>query len=423
MKTNNSSIVKALALSVVIAFTSCKKKEEAEKKSTEKTSGYVVHTTVKVGNTSSSFLTHHDKMPSGKIDNSKGKSFQRFRGRMMHRNYFLAYNVNGGESDLSKIMFDAKGVAFEKSKLLTLANVYYGAIKDDKTAYTYDWNDKYNKLTVFDPSTMKAKGKIDLSKSFKDKDWLTSNFEGFVIRGSELFVSSRPINAKRNLVADTLVYHVIDLTTNKFKKSIFFPKSVAARRETENWIDEQGNIYIATTGNSILPHVKPNIMKIPAGQTDFDKNYDFRVVDKIPQGKSLPVQFLTSFTYYKNGKAYANASTSFPLELLEMVKKKPSFGQWTRADYQKALTILRTAANGQYIEIDLNSQTVKVLSDIPPISPLNGFIRVIDDKVYAVSSNTEENAVYEYDPATGKSKKVFDVTGGGAIRGFFKLEK
>jgi len=39
-----------------------------------------------------------------------------------------------------------------------------------------------------------------------------------------------------------------------------------------------------------------------------------------------------------------------------------------------------------------------------------------------VVSTPEENAVYEYDPATGTSKKAFDISAGGTVSGFFKLE-
>lgn len=413
-----------LILGVTIAFNSCKtKKEEANiepnSEVTEKKSGYVLRTQ----SGSANFVTYYDKIPSGDIDNSKGKSFQKFSDYIKYDNYFMSIDVNAGKN-LSKIMFNNKGEAFEKSKLSAIGGPWQGIVKDEKTAYTYDFNDASKKITVFDPSTMKNKGKIDISKADYDSiNWGSASLEGFVLRGDELFVSFRAFKRLIGLATNKLVYHIIDTKTNTFKKSISFPNVAGARREgAANWVDEKGNIYVAALGNKNLPHTKPTILKIPAGSSDFDKNYNFKPVDKT-KGAKVPIQIMNSFSYYKNGKAYANISTSFPSDLLLLFKEKPDFGAWTNADKLKALGILNKAANGQYVEIDLVAKTVKILEDIPGISPFNSMIEIEGDKIYMVASNTKDNAVYEHNPSTGKSKKLFNVTNGGAIKGFYKIGK
>ena len=246
-----------------------------------------------------------------------------------------------------------------------------------------------------------------------------------MVRGNDLFVCTRPLDATGRLYAsDSCIYNHIDLTTNTFQKSFFFPNADLARRNLENWVDEQGNIYIYQSGKINVPQtIKPSILKIPAGSTEFDPSYNFKYIDATGGvAQALPIQAGGGFNYYKNGKAYAIASTSFPPELLAFLAANGTdFSTWTPEDFQTALGILETAANGQYVEIDLVAQTVKLLTDIPSTSPFNGRTFIIDDKVYCVVSTPNENALYEYDPATGASRKAFDVSAGGTIGEFYKL--
>ena len=279
-------------------------------------------------------------------------------------------------------------------------------------------------MTVL-PSTMQNKGVIDMSNAFRAPQWTSSQYEAFIVRGNDLFVCTRPADATGRLyAADSTIMCHIDLVTNTFQKSFFFPNSDLTRRYTENWVDEQGNVYLLQSGKVAVPQVvRPSILKIPAGATEFDASYNFKFIDAAGgQAPTLPVQATQGFNYYKNGKAYAIASTSFPAELLAFLAQKGTdFSKWTPEDYQTAFGILETAANGQYVEIDLVDQTTKVLTDIPATSPFNGRTFIVDDKIYCVVSTPTENALYEYDPSNGTSKKVFDVGAGGTINGFYKL--
>lgn len=398
---------------------SCKK-DEADPV-TEKQTGFLLYTQAQDG---TDYVRYFENMPSGSVDNTQGKSFSSFVANIPFANYMITGNpndVNGG--GMVKIMADLNGQIIEKATLPTIGSTFWGIVRDANTAYADDRND--DNILIFDPSTMQSKGVIDMTNAFKAPQWTGLQYEGFVVRGNDLFVCTRPSDATGSLYAsDSTVYNHIDLTTNTFQKSIFFPNGDLARRNHENWVDESGNIYIVQSGKVGVPQtVKPSILKIPAGATDFDQSYNFKYIDAAGgQAPSLPLQAGGGFNYYKNGKAYAIASTSFPPELLAFLAQKGTdFSKWTPQDFATALGILEAAANGQYVEIDLVAQTTKVLTDIPSTSPYNGRTFIIDDKIYCIVSSPTENAVYEYDPATGASQKMFDVSAGGTIGALIKL--
>lgn len=404
-----------------LVFTACKKEETNP--ATEKQTGYLLYTQLTDGS-GTDYVQYFETLPSGTVDNTQGKSFTSFfSGGLAYDNYVVSLEVNGAGSGMSKVMANTDGEVFVKGTLPTVGSTAWGIVRDATTAYADDRND--NNILIFDPSTMQNKGIIDMSNAFRAPQWTSSQFEGFVVRGNDLFVCTRPLDATGSLYAsDSCIYNHIDLVTGTFQKSFFFPNADLARRNNQNWVDEQGNVYIYQSGKINVPQtVKPSILKIPAGATEFDPNYNFKFIDATGGAAlSLPVQAGGGFNYHKNGKAYAIASTSFPPELLAFLAVKgTNFSTWTPEDYQTAFGILETAANGQYVELDLVAQTAKVLTDIPSTSPFNGNTFIVDDKIYCVVSTPNENALYEYDPATGTSRKAFDVSAGGTIGSFVKL--
>ncbi|BDD09397.1 hypothetical protein FUAX_18290 [Fulvitalea axinellae] len=407
-------------LATAVLFTACSDdNDDPAPDSGIKTSGYVLYTQAETN-----YWKYYETMPEGTIDNTQGKSYANFRTRMKGENFIISSNITSSkDAGMDKMVVNADGQLEKVGQLPVIAPSYYGAIKDKNTAFIDDVND--NDITIFDPETMTPTGKIDMSKAYREDDWTNQIYESFVIRGNDMFVATRPYTQKNTLWAGSeLIYNHIDLRTNAFVKSIKFPDAVVVRRTEQNYVDEHGNIYIPTQGNSNIPNIKPNIVKIPAGQTDFDLNYDFKVVDAIsPAHAKMPIQVMGKFTYHKNGKAYANISTSFPQEILAIFKEKPDFSQWTPEDFQKAFALLRSSSIGQYVELDLEAQTVKILPDMPGSSPYDSYLTIIDDKVYCGVLNPSENvnALYEYDPATGTTKKAFDISQGGRISGFFKL--
>lgn len=384
-------------------------------------SGYILHTQTE-GSTPINYVSFFSELPSGSVDNTQGKTFAAFLIRMALGNILLSDDNSGANQGLSKISINSNNEVVEEIKLPTIGFAAWGIIKDATTAYVDDRND--DNITIFNPTTMQTTGVIDMSNIFKAPQWTGLQYEGFVIRGNDLFVGTRPDDGSGDTYAsDSSIYNHIDLTTNTYQKTIFFPGADLARRTTENWVDESGNIYIVTGGNITVPQtIRPTILKIPAGSTDFDPNYDFKYINAVGGAAlTLPIQSGGAFNYYKNGKAYAIASTTFsPALATFLAQVGTDFSTWTAANFQQAFGILFTAANGQYVELDMNAQTATILTDIPATSPFNGRTFIVDDKVYCVVSTTNESALYEYDPATGNTQKVFDVTGGGTITGFFK---
>ncbi|MEM0940739.1 MAG: hypothetical protein AAF600_15895 [Bacteroidota bacterium] len=389
---------------------------------TEKTSGYVLHTQV-TGETTSNFVQFFDEIPSGTVDNTQGKSFPNFSVSQIAENFIVSGNITGAQEGLSQIKFDLDGEAFESAFLPTTGNAGFTGLKDASNAYFDDRNSE--DIIIFNPSTMQSEGIIDMSSVYRGSQWTGVTWETFVVRDNDLFVWSRPAIAGSGsfYATDSAIVNHIDLTTGTYQSTSFFNGHGLSRRNTENWLDEQGNIFMAVTLANPGSGARPSILKIPVGSTEFDPSYEFFFVDAVGgEAASLLLQTASNFEYYKNGLAYCVVSTTFPSELEATIAEiglNPA--TWTQDDLNRVVAALFSAENGQLVEINVNDQTTSIIEGLPLVSGFASTINVIDDKLYFAAIGSELNALYEYDPNTGQSAKLFDVSAGGQIVGFHKI--
>ncbi|MEM6736948.1 MAG: hypothetical protein AAGC64_02360 [Bacteroidota bacterium] len=389
---------------------------------TEKTSGYVLHTQV-AGETISNFVQFFDEIPSGTVDNTQGKSFPSFSVSQISENFIVSGNVTGAQEGLSQIKFDLEGEAFESAFLPTTGTTGFTGLKDANSAYFDDRNSE--NIIVFDPSAMQSKDVIDMSSVYRGSQWTGVTWETFVVRDNDLFVWSRPAIAGSGsfYATDSAIVNHIDLTTGTYQSTSFFDGHGLSRRNTENWVDEQGNIFMAVTLGNPGSGARPSILKIPAGSTGFDPNYEFFFVDAVGgEASTLLLQTASNFEYYKNGLAYCVVSTTFPPELAAIIDEiglNPA--TWTQDDVNRVVAILFSAENGKLVEINVNDQTTRVIEGLPVVSGFASSVNVIEDKLYFAAIGSELNALYEYNPTTSESAKLFDVSAGGQIVGFHKI--
>ncbi|MEM9389144.1 MAG: hypothetical protein AAGA02_01650 [Bacteroidota bacterium] len=392
---------------------------------TEKQTGFVVVTTSGIGAEQNQFVQFFDEMPSGAIDNTQGKSFQQFFASEVVGNSIISGNISGADEGLSQVKFDLEGEAFESAFLPTTGFAGFGGIKDSETAYVNDAT--RDEIIVYNPSTMQAIDIVDLTGAFMDPVWTGVNYEAFVVRDNDLFVSVRPaVEGSGSFYASdsAIVYH-IDLTTNSYQGVSALNNNGLARRTGENWIDEQGNIYFAAFLSSTERSSLPSILRIPAGSTSLDPSYDFKFITTVSApllASGLPV-LVGNFEYHQNGKAYSVVSTTFPQALQDFLDANGGLaGVASDPDLlTQALALFNSNPSGQFVEIDLEAQTTTIIEDTPLVNAFGSSVTVIDGTVYLLAVGGDTNAVYQYDPATQTSSEVFNVTAGGSISGFVKI--
>ncbi|MEM9673252.1 MAG: hypothetical protein AAF992_11690 [Bacteroidota bacterium] len=417
------NVLKILMLATLPGLISCT--EDNETPITEKQTGFVLQTTAGTGAEQNQFVQFFDEIPTGAIDNTQGKSFQQFSASEVVDNFIISSNISGADEGLSQVRFDLDGEAFESAFLPTTGFAGFGGIKDAENAYINDAD--RDEIVVYNPTTMQAKGIIDLTGAFMDPSWTGVNYEAFVVRDNDLFVTVRPaIQGSGSFYAtdSAIVYH-IDLTTNSYQSVSALDNKGLARRSGENWVDEQGNIYLAATLSSPERSSLPSILRIPAGSTSLDPTYDFNFINTVSAtllASGLPV-LLGNFEYHRNGKAYSVVSTTFPLVLQEFLAANGGLGGVAGDPdlLTQALALFNSNPSGQFVEIDLEAQTTTIIEDTPLVNAFSSRVSVIDGAVYFLAVGGETNMVLEYDPATQTSSEVFNVTAGGSITRFAKI--
>jgi len=140
------------------------------------------------------------------------------------------------------------------------------------------------------------------------------------------------------------------------------------------------------------------ILRIKAGQNQFDENYSMDV-EAITGGYKLCNSY-----YIGNGKVLASIYSYNNQTEKEM---------WSRDNVKLAI-------------IDLNAKSVNYISGVPvhnggPTGMYNNHFILDNGKVYIKISNTEGIYIYEVDPNTYTGKKGAKLVGGKEVYGFFNL--
>lgn len=399
--------------------------------------GYLVASTSQTTAGTSYYAGYYPTIPSGNIDLTTKSSYNYFYPRAIWKNFIFSNNLKG-ENVLTKLAVSKQtGTIVEVATMPLLTGLNQILIISDNLGVYTTWEKKG--VTLFNPTTMQKIADVDMSKA-KSTGLPRENYSHIVYRkqDNKLFLFLIADNLDTGQFYDLVDVHaeVINLNNNQWEKTLTFPGATyPISRGMENpLVDEQGNIFVITQGQYGLDgqlgpnsrkSSRPKILKIPAGTTDFDLNYAFNPVDKIGQ-TNLLFQLILGGVYYSNGIAYACISgQQDPPALLALIAKLAS-GTITEAEYNQLRSLAFYGANQRWVKLDLNAQTATIIQDIPLTA---GFAYpstyVSNGKVYLQTYNEEikMNGYYEHDPATGTSKKLFDVTAGGLATNLIKLSK
>lgn len=398
-----------LIIAGVIALAACSK----DNKSNPDTPGtgdgqYVMMTTSGPFGSSASggYFGVFNALPTGSISNINNNSLQIANafGFRAYGKWFFNQNNTQGDVGLQKYTVDPTGKISEAG-FLPNAQPSYLIVNED-LGYYLDPERGLLKIQVFNPSTMQRTGEIDLGSLQKDgvayqvigKHTLATK-EGKLYAG--ITYGTIQGQGYGDDVVDYVEFAVIDIATNKLDKTIKYDglKSIGwGSSGNKMWtLGDDGALYFYATdlGNAFA---NSSIIRIKKGETDFDREWILHANDYAEKST-----FATALV--KNGKLY----TEFSSEPLT-------------ADFSNLQSLI-----WDYYAIDLKTKERTKIAGMPKAFYAwgsNDAITEIDGKIYFWVSNPVEKVEGYYElQDNNTAQQVFNVTDGGMIWGFVKLQE
>ncbi|MBB6003786.1 hypothetical protein [Arcicella rosea] len=428
-----------LFAALLFSISACKKDEPV----TESTSlymeeGYVVSSLSESTASRAYYVGYYSSTPEENLDLTTKSSYEYFYPRATWKNFMFGQSLKG-EQTLSKIAVSkATGLLTEVASIPLLSYVWdVEIINENLGVYTTGVN---HSVHLFNPTTMEKLGDIDMSKAKDFPANERNNYNTIIYRkqDNKLFLPLYTDNTKTGSFYDAqdVYVEVINLTTKQWEKTLMMEQAMypVSRGLENSMVDETGNIYILTQGSYGLDNQlginaakrsRPQILKIPANNTEFDTTYKFNPVDAIGLN-SLLVQLAMGTIYHENGIAFAAVSgQSNSARVLELVGKLAN-GTITAVEYQELSNSVFNDPDQRWVKLDLNAKTASIIQDIPLTAAYAyPFSYKYDGKFYFNVNNTSLglNGFYAYDPATGKATKSINIAKGGMTNYFIKLSK
>lgn len=405
-----------------------------------KTEGFIVSSIVQSAAGFSYFVGFSEDQPVGNLDLTRFNSFEGYFPQTTYKNFAFGGPLNNQGQSLTKYAVDNEtGQIVEAASIPLTSFLSQVLIIDDETGI-YTIFDTPS-LFVFNPATMQLIQEIPMPEAvqieaFPDQ---TNSYFHIIYRAQDN-KAFLPLTTNSDLTppfydATDVYVEVVDLNSRSWEKTaIFTGATYPLTRGMENPIvDEQGNIYITTQGQYSLdgqigptanPGSRPQLLKIPAGSTDFDSDYAFNPINTLGFS-ALVAQLMTGTIYGSNGIAYAaiTASNDDP-RILELLVKVGE-GTITEQEFNELTNLVLNSPTFRWVRLDLNAQTVSVIEDIPFTAGFTyPFSYEYDGKFYfqVFDPTGNANGYYEYDPETGTSFNIYNVTAGGVATHFIRLQ-
>ena len=150
------------------------------------------------------------------------------------------------------------------------------------------------------------------------------------------------------------------------------------------FVDENNDIYVTCVGGfGAVPGHHAGILRIKAGETEFDSTYYFDLSATSIEGESNKLDYLHMVKYHKNGKLYATANL-------------PAY-------YGNPINPLKDRTVVP-VEIDLAAKTIKTLG-LPYSNGIGRATAIYQDVVIFGLATNSNNGLYTYNPSTKESSK------------------
>ncbi|GAA4822566.1 hypothetical protein GCM10023331_03640 [Algivirga pacifica] len=379
-----------------------------------KTSGFVLVATTAE---ETAIVNYFDSLPSGTVDVTEGTAFQSFFP-LSSSNGALYMTRPNGEAGFAKVGVDGDGNFVEDAFISTIGdNTFALRVRDENFGLFHDRNSP-DFVSIFDPETMEVTGTLPMTGSTLG-DTVALRYQNFIFRGQDEFFSS--IRGEAGESFPGIPFFAASTSAGFVNQAGFDlgPDPVfTMNRFGQRYVDESGNLYFYHAGNLSLPNVPGSILKIPAGETDFDPDYNFAVAQVF--NPSNLGGFLSAFYYHKNDIGYALINAELDPQIIEIITNAGGFGGLTTQDIQTIQQLLFTSPTGAWVKVNMQTQSVEKIEGLPAVSPFdNTTVTFIDNEPYFVISNPTTNAAYKLN-ASGVAEQVFEVVG-APISGLYNL--
>lgn len=256
-------------------------------------------------------------------------------------------------------------------------------------------------ITVVDIKTLETVKTIDLSEYIDEESGALSTVPGSaVIDGKKMYVSLNQFVDFNNMIAGPRgSVAIIDLNKDEVEKVIYTDQVAALggmddMNGTASFVDEKGDIYFYSNASySFIEGYQEGWVRIKSGESEFDKDWVFRMHDAAYDGKeSNNNSLMVGGTYMGDGKFFG------------------FFGNFADP----------TNFNNyewEFVVVDVYKKTVEKVNGLTPTIPwFAPSIHLDYDRksVLVGHADSKGGAIYRYDIASGKVSKEMDVTTGTA---------
>jgi hypothetical protein len=256
-------------------------------------------------------------------------------------------------------------------------------------------------ITVVDIKTLKTVKTIDLSEYIDEESGALSTVPGSaVIDGKKMYVSLNQFVDFNNMIAGPRgSVAIIDLNKDEVEKVIYTDQVAALggmddMNGTASLVDEKGDIYFYSNASySFIEGYKEGWVRIKSGESEFDKDWVFRMHDAAYDGKKTNNNSLmVGGTYMGNGKFFGFFGT---------------FADPTNFNNYE----------WEFVVVDVYKKTVEKIKGLTPTIPWFAPSIHLDadgKSVLVGHADSKGGAIYRYDIASGKVTKEMNVTTGTA---------
>jgi len=255
-------------------------------------------------------------------------------------------------------------------------------------------------ITAVDTKTLKTTATIDLSSYVDEESGALSTVPGSaVLRDGKLYVALNQFVDFANMIAGPRgSVAIIDTKTDKVEKVIYTDKVAAVggmddMNNTASFVDEKGDVYFYSNASyGFLEGYQEGFVRIKKGESEFDKDWVFRLHDAAYDGKNKNNNSLmVGGTYIGNGQFFG---------FFGNFEDPTNFNNY----------------EWNFVIVDVYKKTIKKLDLSPTIPWFAPSIHLDADgkSVLVGHADKKGGAIYRYTIATGKVTKEMTVSTGTA---------
>ncbi|WP_353196669.1 hypothetical protein, partial [Parapedobacter defluvii] len=292
-----TKILGALAWSILIGFSSCKKDDPGPGDGSSQK--YLVQTMSEIAQVKPGHTAAYSEFPTGTINNSAQTGALGASGNEGFRTYngMVFKMFNGSfERGIYRLLVDGTGRVSYDTKSIKTSNSHSGSgnfvIENDTKGYYWDGDSPWE-IHTFNPTALERTGSLGNYEAELKKSDAGINFQAIgqhflAIKEGKLYADvtysegSEQRGGVFNDFFPDVTIAVIDLQTGDLEKTTVIKNTGAIAFINDNEMysfDQQGNLYIVCQGTNAAFGTNSKIARIKKGETDIDATWELKFSD------------------------------------------------------------------------------------------------------------------------------------------------